>query len=138
ARLLGNRLREVAPSALVAIAHRLLAAADRVLELVPREPRLGEQGFERERPGRLAGEVLEENRCGQALVLVMSARHRAEEGGTVVDRQAGVRAVEPEELERVGPGHASVELSLWDQRPEGPVGPRLDRVPPPPPRAAPR
>ncbi len=59
--LLGDRLAEVAAPALVAVAHRLLTAADRVGEILGREAGVAQEVLECKRAGRLAGEVLEEH-----------------------------------------------------------------------------
>ena len=75
--LLGDRLGEVAAAALVAVADRLLPAPDHVGDVLRGEPGRPEQVLQGEGAGRLAGEVLQEHRGGEALVELVRARHGA-------------------------------------------------------------
>jgi hypothetical protein len=75
--LLRDRLAQIPAAALVAVADGLLPAADRIGELLGREARAGEQVLQRERAGRLAGEVLEEDRGGEAFVQLVRSVHDA-------------------------------------------------------------
>ena len=138
--LLGDRLAEVPAAALVAVADRLLATADGEVDVVGREARLAQEVLERERPRRLAREILEQDGRSQALVEVVCGGHRARDRAVRVEGEravAGWLAVEPEELERVGGGHALVELVLRDEDAVWALGERLDGVAPPGPLGLP-
>src|SRR6185295_8886623 len=83
--LLGDGLAEVAAAALVAVADGFLATADRVLHFLGGETRRFEQVLEREGPGRLAGEVFEEDRGREALVELVRPEHDARSVAVSVD-----------------------------------------------------
>src|ERR671918_3165811 len=87
ARLLRDRFAEVAAAALVTVADGLLPAADDVGDILGRKPRARQQLLERERAGRLAREVLEEDRGRQALVEVVRGEHRARDAIAPEERQ---------------------------------------------------
>ena len=122
--LLGDRLAEVAAPALVAVAHRLLAAADRVGEVLGREAGVAQEVLERKRAGRLAGEVLEEHAGGEALVELVRPVHDPGTAAVSVERKRAVRGfapVEMEELELVGGLHPRSRASSWSTKtPKGP------------------
>ena len=134
ARLLGDGLGEVAPTALVAVADRLLAAADHVRDVVRRNPGRFEQALEGEGTARLARQVLQEHRGGEALVQRVRPAHRARRLPVLVDREPAVRSgapVELEEPEAVGLLHSPVKVGLVDDDAEGALATRLDRAAPP-------
>jgi hypothetical protein len=120
--LLGDRLPEVASSALIAVADGLLPAADRVLDVLGGEAGRLQHVLEGEGTRRLAGEVLEKDGGREAFVEVVRAKHDAGAIAVRVDGERAVgdlAAVELEELELVGRRHAAVELPLVDEDPEG-------------------
>src|SRR5262245_3241313 len=132
--LLGDCLAEVAASALVTVAHGLLAAADRVGELLGRKAGVGKEVLEGKSAGRLAGEVLEKNACGEALVELVRAVHDAGAAPVSVEGQrtvSGLAPVEVQQLELIGRGHARVELLLPDEDAEWAFRFRLSEVSPP-------
>ena len=131
ARLLGDRLAEVAAAALVAVSDRLLAAAERVRELVRGEAGRAEQVLERERPGRFARQVLEQNGCTERLVLVVRRPDRAGETAVNMEREptrGRLLAVEPHEAELVARREALVQLRLGHDQPVRAFAPRVGRV----------
>ncbi len=137
---LGDRLRERASAALVAIPDGLLPAADRVLDLVL----LDACGVEKESKGMhtacLTTQVLQEDARLQRLVVRMRRGERADDFAAVVEGKLAGRLVrlrtEPDELELVELRQQLVVLPLGHELAEAPVtcaGPTVSS----PPRAGP-
>jgi hypothetical protein len=132
--LLRDRLAQIPAAALVAVADGLLPAADRIGELLGREARAGEQVLQRERAGRLAGEVLEEDRGGEAFVQLVRSVHDAGSAAVAKEGQravGGLPPVEVQELKLVGCLHLRVQRVLVYEDAVGAFRPALHGVAPP-------
>jgi hypothetical protein len=88
ARPLRDRLGHVAPAPLVAIAHRLLAAADDVPDVGGGEgARPRQQVAQRQARRGLAREVLEQDLAGERVVVVVAGQHGAQETAVHADER---------------------------------------------------